>query len=137
MGSGLTLISSMLFLGLCGVILCFDWQRRTIPRSVPIIGAVLGGVMSGVSYPGVVGGVMIGFATAILADLPIGDAAVGGMLGAWLGIEGTIWTWMSALLAGQVVWAVWEHRWIDWPGDWPFTPFLLVPACAIVFSRGG
>jgi len=81
-------------------------------------------------------GIVVGAVVALLADLPMGDAATAGMIGAWLGMEHTLLVWIIALLAGNVIWALWEDRLIDWPGDWPFTPLLLIPACAIVLGRG-
>lgn len=126
-------MSVLVFLGLCALVALCDWKHRAVPRALPILGATLAGVFVG---PWVFAGIVIGFVVALVADLPAGDVIVGGMLGAWLGIEGTLLTWVIALLAGNVIWALWEDRIIDWPGEWPFTPLLLVPACAIVLSRG-
>lgn len=126
-------MSVLVFLGLCTLLALFDWKHRAVPRAVPIIGTVLAASLAVWSPLGIVVGVVV----ALLADLPMGDAAVGGMLGAWLGVETTLLVWILALLVGNIIWALWEDRMIDWPGEWPFTPLLLVPACAIVLAQGG
>lgn len=127
-------MSVVIFLGLCALIVLCDWKHRAVPRALPILGAVLAGVLVG---PWIVPGVCVGIATAMLADLPLGDVAVGGMLGAWLGVEVTLLVWVLALLVGNIIWAAWEDRLINWPGEWPFTPLLLVPSCVIVLAKGG
>lgn len=127
-------MSVSIFLSLCALVALFDWKYRAVPRAVPIVGAVLAGTMLG---GWAILGIVVGFVVALLADLPAGDAAVGAMLGAWLGVEATLLAWIIALLAGHIIWAAWEDRMIDWPGEWPFTPLLLVPACAIVLVQGG
>jgi hypothetical protein len=129
-------MSVIVFLGLCAVLAGFDWKRRTVPRIVPIVGTVLAGALA-VSLPVLVTGSVIGFVIALVADLPMGDVAVGAMLGAWLGAEDIILVWIVALLIGNMIWAAWEDRFINWPGEWPFTPLLLVPACAMVLIKGG
>lgn len=123
----------LVFLGLCGLLALFDYQHRAVPRMLPLLGTVLAAVfLERWAILGLLAGVVVG----LVADLPAGDVMVGGMLGAWLGIEGTLLTWIVALLAGNIIWAMWEDRMIDWPGEWPFTPLLLVPACAIVLGKG-
>lgn len=129
-------MSVLVFLGLCVVLACCDWKHRAVPRAVPLLGVVLAGVMLGVPLVTLIGGVVTGFAVALVADLPMGDVAVGGMLGAWLGVEATLLVWLLALMVGNIIWALWEDRMIEWPGEWPFTPLLLVPACAIVLVTG-
>jgi len=126
-------MSVLIFVGLCALVALFDWKQRAIPRAVPIVGVVIAGGLAVWSPLGIV----VGVVAALLADLPLGDVAVGGMLGAWLGVEATLLVWVLALLVGNVIWALWEDRFIDWPGEWPFTPLLLVPACAIVLAKGG
>lgn len=128
-------MSVLVFLGLTAFLAYCDWRHRAVPRSVCMAGAALGMIFAPTAWYLV--GIVVGFAVALLADLPMGDVAVGGMLGAWLGIEHTLLVWVIALLAGNVIWAAWEDRLIDWPGEWPFTPLLLVPACAIVLTKGG
>lgn len=128
-------MSVLVFLGLAAFLAYCDWRHRAVPRFVCVGGAALGMVFA--PTPWYLIGVVIGFTVALLADLPLGDVAVGGMLGAWLGIEGTLLTWLLALLVGNIVWAMWEDRLINWPGEWPFTPLLLAPACAIVLTKGG
>lgn len=126
-------MSVLVFLGLCALLALFDWKHRAVPRAVPIVGTIIAGALTVWSPLGIVAGVVV----ALLADLPMGDVAVGGMLGAWLGVEATLLVWVLALLVGNLIWALWEDRMIDWPGEWPFTPLLLVPACAIVLAQGG
>lgn len=126
-------MSVLIFLGLCALLALFDWKHRAVPRILPVLGTVLAAVvLERWAILGLLAGVVVG----VVADLPAGDVMVGGMLGAWLGVEGTLLAWIIALLAGNIVWAMWEDRMIDWPGEWPFTPLLLVPACAIVLGRG-
>lgn len=126
-------MSVLVFLGLCALLALFDWKHRAVPRAVPIVGTIIAGALTVWSPLGIVVGIVV----ALLADLPMGDVAVGGMLGAWLGVEATLLVWILALLVGNIIWALWEDRMIDWPGEWPFTPLLLVPACAIVLAQGG
>lgn len=127
-------MSVAIFLGLCGLVALCDWKHRAVPRMLPVIGTIFAGIFLA---KWAVLGVVIGCAVALLADLPPGDVMVGGMLGAWLGVEGTLLAWIVALLAGNIVWAMWEDRLINWPGEWPFTPLLLVPSCVIVLAKGG
>jgi prepilin signal peptidase PulO-like enzyme (type II secretory pathway) len=128
-------MSVLVFLGVAAFLTVCDWRHRAVPRSVCVAGTALGMIFAPSLWYLV--GVVIGFTIALLADLPTGDVAVGGMIGAWLGIDGTLLAWMVALLTGHLIWACWESRWINWPGEWPFTPLLLVPACAIVLVKGG
>jgi hypothetical protein len=126
----------MCFLGLCVIASALDYRLRSIPRALPILGAILAGLFVS-NLVDLVAGVVIGVGTGVVADLPHGDQAMGGMLGAWLGAEGIIVTWILALLLGHVLWVLWDERMIDWPGEWPFIPFLTVPACVIVLLKGG
>lgn len=127
-------MSVAVFLGLAALFTFLDWRWRAIPRVLPIVGAVLAGFLVPFSPLGAALGVLAG----VLADLPSGDLGYGGMLGAWLGVEGTIVVWTAALISAHVVWMLWEDGIIRaWPGDWPFIPFLTVPACAIVLGQGG
>ena len=127
-------MSVLIFLGLCALLALFDWKHRAVPRILPVLGTVLAAVvLERWAILGLLAGVVVG----VVADLPAGDVMVGGMIGAWLGVEGTLLTWILALLVGNIIWAMWEDRMIDWPGEWPFTPLLLVPACVIVLTKGG
>lgn len=128
------IMSVLLFLGLAVVLAYCDWRKRTVPRIVCVGGAMLGMVFA--PSPWYLLGIVAGVVAGLLADLPMGDVAVGGMLGAWLGVEAIMLTWVLALLVGNVIWAAWEDQLIGWPGEWPFTPLLLVPACAIVLGKG-
>ena len=128
-------MSVLVFLGLAAFLAYCDWRHRAVPRIVCVGGVVLGTLFA--PSPWYVTGIVVGAVIGMLAGLPSGDVMVGAMLGSWLGIEGTVLAWIVALLAGHIVWALWEDRMIDWPGEWPFTPLLLVPACAIVLVKGG
>lgn len=127
-------MSVAIFFGLCALVGLCDWKHRAVPRALPILGVTLAGVFLG---KWVFAGIAAGFVVALVAGLPTGDVAVGAMLGAWLGVEATLLVWIVALLAGNIVWAMWEDRMINWPGEWPFTPLLLVPSCVIVLAKGG
>lgn len=130
-------MSVLVFVGLAMLLMLCDWKHRAIPRAVPIIGAVVAAWSLPGSPLALVGSIAVGIVVALLADLPAGDMATGGMIGAWLGIESTLIVWVLALAVGNVIWAAWEDRLINWPGEWPFTPLLLVPACVIVLAKGG
>lgn len=128
------------FLILAAALAACDWQRRAVPRAVVLVGAALGAYFSPPTTWSVLLTVMLGivagFMVALAAGLPSGDAAVGGMLGAWLGVELTLVVWSVALAWALLVWTLWEARRIDWPGEWPFTPFLLLPACVVLIGKG-
>lgn len=125
-------MSVMIFLGLCVILAAYDWKHRAVPRFVPVVGIVSAALLISWSPLGAV----IGLGLAYVADVPLGDLAVSAMLGAWIGVEALLVTWIIATVGGIMVWTAWADHRIDWPGEWPFTPFLLVPACAIVLVQG-
>jgi prepilin signal peptidase PulO-like enzyme (type II secretory pathway) len=130
-------MSVLVFLGIAALLMLCDYKHRAVPRALPILGTILGAYLTGFSAVTITAGIALGCGIAFVADLPLGDMAVGGMLGAWFGWEGTLLLWLIALGLGNIVWLLWEDRFIDWPGEWPFTPLLLVPACVIVLAQGG
>lgn len=125
------------FLLLAAALVACDWRRRAVPRMVVIVGVALGWVIDTTVGPGeAVAGLVAGALIGLVADLPGGDVAVGGMLGVWLGVTGVLVTWTAALAAALCLWGLWGSRRIDWPGEWPFTPFLFLPACAVLIGKG-
>lgn len=125
-------ILSVVFLGLAGAVAIMDYYRRAVWRAVPIVGALIG-FWCWPEWSWL--GLLAGGAIPVVAGLPLGDVWVGAMLGGWLGLTGTIGVWFVALVAGLVVWIGYHEGWWAWPGDWPFTPFVLLPACAIVLAQ--
>lgn len=130
-------MSVVIFLGLAALLALCDYKHRAVPRALPILGIVLASVFVNAPILGLIAGSLVGSAVAIMADLPLGDVMVATMLGTWLGVESILLVWVLALLMGNIIWAMHEDRLINWPGEWPFTPLLLVPACVIVVAQGG
>lgn len=127
------ILSVPVFLALAGTVAVMDYYRRAVWRAIPIIGSLIGfWIWPEWSWLGLV----LGLTVPMVADLPLGDVWVGAMLGGWLGVTGTLLVWTFALSCGLGAWIGYREGWWAWPGDWPFTPFVLVPACAIVLTGG-
>lgn len=124
------------FLALLGLMTVFDVRYRMVP--VLFFGFGIGLAVGMIPLTLSVIGAVVGYGVGLLADLPWGDRFAGVLLGLWLGWESVLFIWFAALLAGLLTWLLWEDGFIaDFPGDWPFIPYLTVPACAIVLAKGG
>ena len=123
------------FLALCGLMTVFDVRYRMVPVLFFGFGIGLAIGMMPLAFSAV--GAGVGYLVALLADLPLGDRFAGVFFGIWLGWEAALMIWFAALLAGLLTWCLWEDRRVEWPGEWPFIPYLTIPACAIVLAKGG
>lgn len=109
-----------------------DHVRRAIWRPLPVIGLALAWQWStDWSW----WGIMLGAALPMLSGLPIGDVWVGAMLGSWIGLTGIVFAWTFAHGAGIMLWCCYQYGVIGWPGDWPFTPFVIIPALIYTLIR--
>lgn len=94
--------------------------------------------LRGLAGAALVGGVFLGVAS-IRPDgtgLGLGDAALAGLLGfylGWLGLRDLFWGWLLGTLLGAAF-ALWlmSRRQGRWSADWAYGPFLLLGAALVM-----